>query len=202
MKLYYAPGTCALACWISLRWAGAEFDVAKADFASAEFRRVNPLAAVPALDLDGERAMTQCSAILDWIAGHYPEARLGHDGSEQDHFRFAETMAFLTGDFHPAFWPYFTPQRYTTDASSEALDKVRAASAPRIDRVMTHLDRLIGEGRHVHGDQRSVADAYAYAMARWTRPMAKSWKHYPGISRLFGWMEEDADVREVLELSA
>ena len=25
MKLYYAPGTCALACWIALEWANADY---------------------------------------------------------------------------------------------------------------------------------------------------------------------------------
>ena len=29
MKLYYAPGTCAVACWIALEWAGADYEVEK-----------------------------------------------------------------------------------------------------------------------------------------------------------------------------
>ena len=29
MKLYYAPGTCSLACWIALEWAGADYEVEK-----------------------------------------------------------------------------------------------------------------------------------------------------------------------------
>ena len=31
MKLYFAPGTCALACWIALEWAGADYEVEKVD---------------------------------------------------------------------------------------------------------------------------------------------------------------------------
>lgn len=202
MKLYYAPGTCALACWIALKWADAEFEAVKADYASAEFKRINPLAMVPALDIGGERAMTQNDAILAYIAERYPDAVLGPEDSLQGRFEFGETMSFLTGDFHPAFWPFFSPQRYTTDPAPSALEHVRAASFPRIDRVMQHLDRVIGNGEHVYRDRRTVADAYAFVMARWTAKLSKTWKDYPGVARLFGWMDEDPDVRDVLRLSA
>lgn len=201
MKLYYAPGTCAVACWISLKWAGAEFEAVKADYASAEFKRVNPLAMVPALDIGGPRAMTQADAILAYIAERYPDASLGADDDIIGRFEFSETMSFLTGDFHPAFWPFFTPQRYTTDRDPDALEKVRTASHARIDRVMQHLDRVIGESEHLYRDRRTVADAYAYVMARWTARLPKTWRDYPNVARFFSRMEADADVSEVLNLS-
>lgn len=202
MKLYYSPGTCALACWIALRWAGSEFEVEKVNYASAEFRRVNPLAQVPALDLGGPRAMTQADAILTHIADTHPMARLGADDDVMGRFEFAETMSFLTGDFHPAFWPLFVPQRFTTDSAPEALDHVVKASHARIDRVMTYLDGLISPGGHVYRDRRTVADAYAFVMARWSAKVPKTWKDYPNVTRLFEAMNADADVTEVLRLSA
>lgn len=201
MKLYYAPGTCAVACWIALKWADADFDVVRADYASEEFQHVNPLAMVPALDIGGSRAMTQADAILTYIAERYPAARLGPDDDSQGRFEFSETMSFLTGDFHPAFWPFFTPQRFTTDKTKQALDNVRIASHDRIDRVMLHLERLIGEGEHVYRGRRTVADAYAYIMARWTGKLPKTWKTYPNIARFFGRMNADPVVQDVLRLS-
>ena len=50
MKLYYAPGTCAVACWIALEWAGADYEVEKVQLGTDEYRKINPLGAVPALD--------------------------------------------------------------------------------------------------------------------------------------------------------
>lgn len=202
MKLYYAPGTCALAPWIALRWAGADFEPVKVDYASAEFRRVNPLSQVPALDLGGPRAMTQADAILGYIAETHPAARLGADDDATGRFEFAETMAFLTGDFHPAFWPLFAPQRFTADPSPEAQEQVKKAAEGRVDRVMAHLDALIGADGHVYRDRRTVADAYAFVMARWSGKVAKTWKNYPNVVRLFEWMNDDADVKDVLRLSA
>ena len=202
MKLYYAPGTCAVACWIALEWAGTDFEAIKADFASPEFQRVNPLAQVPALDIGGPRAMTQANAILTYIADTHPAAKLGAASSDpQDQFEFNETMAFLTGDFHPAFWPYFAPQRYTTERTPQALDIIRTASHARIDRVMQHLDRLIGDSVHVHQGRRTVADAYAYIMTRWTAKLPKTWQDYPNVARFFAAMEQDAQVQEVMRQS-
>lgn len=201
MKLYYAPGTCAVACWIALRWADAEFEVSKADYGSAEFRRVNPLVMVPALDIGGPRAMTQADAILNYIADCYPAARLGAGNSLLGRFEFNETMSFLSGDFHPAFWPYFTPQRFTTDLSEASLANVRTASYARIDRVMQHLDRLIGDSAHVHDNRRTVADAYAYVMVRWTSKQPRSWKNYANIARFYERMEKDSAVSDVMSLS-
>ncbi len=201
MKLYYAPGTCALSCWIALKWAGADFEPVKADFTSDDFKRVNPLGAVPALDIGSGRALAQAGAILNYIADLYPDAKLGPTNDINNRFTFNETMFFLTGDFHPAFWPFFFAQRYTTDTSKSALDQVREASYARIDRVMDHLDGLIGDTEHVYDNRRTVADAYAFVMARWTSKMPKSWKDYPNVSRLFASLNDDADVQEVLRLS-
>lgn len=202
MKLYYAPGTCAVACWISLEWAGGDFEVVRADYASEEFQRVNPLAMVPALDIGASRVMTQADAILGYIAGLYPDANLGADGGLHAEFEFSETLAFLTGDFHPAFWPFFSPQRFTQDHSQASLESVRTASHARIDRVMAHLDQLIGDSVHVYRDRRTVADAYAYVMARWTAKLPKSWKDYPNIARFFAHMESDPTVRKIIDASA
>lgn len=202
MRLFYAPGTCALAPWIALRWTGAEFEAVKVDYASADFKRVNPLAQVPALDLGGPRAMTQADAILTHIAESHPAARLGPDAEVMGRFEFAETMSFLTGDFHPAFWPLFAPQRFTADHSQQSLDQVKKAAEGRINRVMQYLDSLIGADGHVYRDRRTVADAYAFVMARWSAKVPKTWKDYPNVVRLFDWMNRDADVREVLRLSA
>lgn len=201
MKLYYSPGTCSLACWIALRWTNADFEVEKVDYASAEFKRINPLAQVPALYLGGERAHTQVHAILDYILETHPDADLGADDDALARLEFGEAMSFLTGDFHPAFWPMFGPQRYTVATSAEARNDVVTASFARIDRVMTYLDGLIGDKNHVYRDKRTVADAYAFIMARWSAKTPKPWSDYPNIARLFAWMNADADVAEVLRLS-
>lgn len=200
-KLYYAPGTCALACWISLEWAGAEYEVEKVDYSSPDFKKINPLGAVPALDIGYTRALTQAGAILNYISEKFSNNELGADEGDVDNFIFNETMLFLTGDFHPAFWPLFFPSRYTTDSSEEALNRVKEASFARIDRALTHLDSLIGDTNHVYKNKRTIADAYAFVMSRWSEYTPKSWREYPNLSRFMESMMQDETVKKVLELS-
>lgn len=201
MKLYYAPGTCALACWIALEWAGADYTVEKVDPKSEAYRRINPLGMVPALDIGGPRAMTQADAILQYVAEKYPHRHLGVDGDPEQRFAFVETMAFLTGDFHPAFWPFFSPQRYTLREDEAALKDVREASHARIDRVLTHLDGLIGGAEHVYQDRRTVADPYAFVMVRWSERLPRTWRDYANVARFMTVMQADPAVERVLALS-
>lgn len=205
MKLYYAPGTCALACWISLEWANAEYSVEKVKLGSEEYKKVNPLGMVPALDINDERAITQVGAILKYISNKYPESNLGSEEGIENEFKFDEIMAFLTGDFHPAFWPFFVPFRYTTSKKTTDLDDVRQASFEKLDKVMNYLDSVIGNTLHIYANKRSVADAYAFVMIKWTEKFdkfgAKTWKEYKNISRFMENMLEDASVKKVLELS-
>ncbi|MDG3141858.1 glutathione S-transferase family protein [Streptococcus suis] len=199
MKLYYAPGTCALACWIALEWAGADYSVEKVNPRSEDYKKINPLAMVPALEIGLSRPMTQADAILQYIAEKYPESDLGSAEGIENQFEFNETMSFLTGDFHPAFWPMFVPFRYTVSKKSSDLDNVREASYQLIDKVMTHLDHLIGDKDHVYQNKRSVADAYAFVMALWSEKTPKTWKDYPHLSVFMEKMMADPVVQTVLE---
>lgn len=202
MKLYYAPGTCALACWIALEWAGADYEAVRADYASAEYKRINPLGAVPALDIGGSRAMTQASAILQYIAARHPDAQIGANEGLENAFEMNETLSFLASDLHPAFWPFFMPQRYSTDESDAARQATKEASYALIDRAMQHLDKLIAAGGgHVYQGKRSIADAYAYVMVRWTTLIPKTWKEYPNVAAFMQRMEQDAAVQKVLAQS-
>jgi len=201
MKLYYAPGTCALACWIALEWANADYEVQKVDYADPEYKKINPLGMVPALDIGGSRAMTQANAILQYIADSHPAAQLGAEDGLEAQFEFNETMAFLTGDFHPAYWPMFSPNRYTSDKTPAAHTAVREAAYTRIDRVMAFLDGLIGERGHVYRGKRSVADAYAFVMARWSVKTPKPYSEYPHLAAFMQCMNEDEAVKRVLAAS-
>ncbi len=124
MKLYYAPGTCALACWTALAWANADFETQKVDPHEDSYKKINPLGVVSALAIDeSDKILTQANAILQYIIDRFPNADLGANDGLLNNFEFNETMAFLTGDFHPAFWPWFTPHRFTTSDSDTAPNK-------------------------------------------------------------------------------
>lgn len=198
MKLYYAPGTCAVAVWISLEWMGADYEVEKVVLGSDEYKKINPMGAVPALDTGDGKIKTQAAAILQYLAEKYPEARLGPDDSLEDRFIFNELAAFITGDYHPAFWPMFGPDEFTVSEDEKELENVKDAAFKTIDTVASHLDSLLEGKDHVYKDKRTVLDAYAFVMSRWLKNTPKSWTEYPNLKRFMNKMNEDPVVKKVL----
>src|SRR3981081_2752597 len=94
-KLYYAPGTCALASHIALEEAGATYTTERVDFKSnqpnsAEYLAVNARGRVPALVTD-RCILTETPAMLAFIAQSFPQAKLA---PLEDAFAFAQAQAF------------------------------------------------------------------------------------------------------------
>jgi glutathione S-transferase len=80
LKLFYAPGTCALASHIALEEAGAEYEAVRLDFRTGEQRQpdylaINSKGRVPALVTD-EGVLTETPAILVYVAQRFPGAQL------------------------------------------------------------------------------------------------------------------------------
>ena len=94
-KLYYAPGTCALASHIALEEAGADYSAVRLDFKSnqqqsPEYLKVNPKGRVPALETD-KGVLTETPAILAYVAQTFPQAKLA---PTDDAFAFAQMQSF------------------------------------------------------------------------------------------------------------
>ena len=199
MKLYYAPGTCALAPHIALEWTGAFYVAEPVELGSDDYLKINPLGMVPALKDGDHRIMTQADAILKYIETKFPDADLDVAKDPISQFELDEALAFLTGDFHPAFWPFFVPDRFTVSTEEAAQNDVREAAYARIDRVMNHLEMLLKNGTHLVGGKRTIADPYAFAMTRWTAHTPKPWQEYPAVKRFMDVMLEDNGVQNAMK---
>ena len=198
MRLFYFPGSCALAPHIALEWVGADFEAVRVAKGDADLLAVNPLGVVPALERNG-RIHTQADAILHLIADLYPDAGLGGDGTPEGNYALNEWMAFLTGDLHPAFFPFFNTARYTTDGSKAALAAVKSAAQARVAHYYEHLEAHLDGRDYLVGDGRSIADAYAIPMLRWGRLLDKPLAEYPVLNAYLERFESDAGVRKALE---
>src|SRR5712672_2705288 len=94
-KLYYAPGTCALASHIALEEAGASYTAERLDFknsqqTSPQYLAINPKGRVPAMVTD-RGTLTETPAILAYIAQVASSARLA---PLEDFFAFGRMQAF------------------------------------------------------------------------------------------------------------
>src|SRR5256885_7042699 len=82
-KLYYAPGTCALASHIALEEAGASYTAERLDFKNGQqttpqYLAINPKGRVPGPGAD-RGTLTQTPAILAHVPPSFPQAKLVPD---------------------------------------------------------------------------------------------------------------------------
>lgn len=204
MKLYYAPRACSLAPIILAEWLELPLDLERVDLRAPapKYLEVNPLAAVPALDLDDGRHMTQVDAILQYFCALVPGSGLDGGKAILDRFEVHRWIAFLTGDFHPPFNVWFIPGRYTTDHSDAALAAVKNSAALRIRRVAGLLDEQVGGSGHIALDRRTLLDAYAYAMVRWLDRLEGGLNAYPNLARVMDNLSQDSGVQSALAKEA
>ena len=169
--LYYAPGACSLSVHIVLEWLGEPYRAVRVDPSDPAYRKLNPAGQVPALELDGGEILTQCSAILGYLSHTHPDAGLSGDPSPLGQARLGRWSAFFTGDVHPAFFPVFMPQRYTTADDDASLDHVREAGMGLVRKRLDLLEAQLAGRDHIVGDTRTYVDAYSVPMIRWASAM-------------------------------
>jgi glutathione S-transferase len=95
LKLFYSPGSCALASHIALEEAGADYQAVRVNFADNEQRKpeylkVNPKGRVPALVTE-HGILTETPAILVYISQTHREAALA---PLDDPFALARMQSF------------------------------------------------------------------------------------------------------------
>jgi glutathione S-transferase len=199
MKLYYSPGACSLAPMILAEWLFIKFDIQKVDLRNPGpyFLKINPIGSVPLLQMNNGDYKNQVDAILQYFCALNPEGKLvGKDLFEW--FELDRWVAFLTGDFHPAFYPWFCPGCFTTAEDDDSIGAVRVAAVKRISRVAKVLEDQVGTTHHIVFNRRTLLDAYAYSMVRWIKQLDDGLEPYPNLQRFMDHMSKDYGVQQAL----
>lgn len=169
LKLFYTPGTCALASRIALEEAGAPYEIARVNFAenqqrSEDYLRINPKGRVPALVTD-KGILTETPAILIYIAQAFPAAGLA---MLDDAYEFARLQAFnsyIASTVHVNHANGRRGARWANEQSS--FDDMKAKVAETMLSSMRMIELDFFEGPWVMGEQYTVADPYLFTMAGW-----------------------------------
>lgn len=198
-KLYYAPGACSLAVHIALEWIGRPYEAIRSKPGDPEYLRINPAGAVPALDIGTDVPLTQCAAILHFLARRFPDAELDVGSNLERTAEMERWASFLTGDLHPAFFPIFMPKRYTTAADEQSLAKVREAAVVLVRKKLSLLDKQLEGRKYVLGSKRTFVDAYTVPMINWaSSAVPGGLADYPDLRRHHGHMLADAAVQRAM----
>ncbi|WP_029372312.1 glutathione S-transferase family protein [Paracoccus sp. TRP] len=196
--LFYHAGACSLAPHIVLEWTGTPYEAVAVEFGSPELLAVNPAGAVPVLREDDGWTLTQAGAILHHLVRKHPQADLGGGDDLHASAEFDRWSSFFTGDLHPAFFPVFTPRRYTTSREQADHDAVQEAGRKLVRKRLAQLDAHL-EGREWVLDRRSAIDAYAFPMLRWAmKVLPEGISGWANVQALHDRIAADPAVQTVL----
>jgi glutathione S-transferase len=177
MKLYYTPGACSLAPHFVLAELGMEYQLVHVDLRSkaipgGDFLSVSPKGYVPALQLSNGEVLTECTAILQYLAEKKPESNLLPPQGQFSRYRCLEWLNYIATELHKGFGPLWDPTS-TADAQKAAKDRL-SKRLGLVEQALQNQDYLLGT-------QYSIADAYLFTVLSWSHYVKFDLSPWPKI---------------------
>jgi glutathione S-transferase len=200
MKLYYAPGACSLAAHIVACEAGIALELERVDLGTsphrtetgADFSAINPKGYVPALRLDDGQLLTEGPAIVQYLADRTPQSGLAPAAGTLERYRLQEWLSFIGTELHKMFSPWLFHPEYGMQAAEAA----RAKIAERL----AFLDAHLALHPYLLGPSFTAADAYAFTIVGWVRPMRIDLARFAHLQRYMDRIAARPKVQEAMRL--
>jgi glutathione S-transferase len=158
-----------------------------------DFHEISSKGAVPVLVLENGERLTECAAVLQYIADLKPERGLAPRPGDVDRYRLQEWLSFVGTEIHKAFlFPTFW---YKDDGS---LAKPRARIVQTLSVPAAHLK----DREFLVGDRFTVADAHLAWALLLLRPAGVDVKQWPTLAAYLERMQARPAVREAIATEA
>jgi glutathione S-transferase len=170
IRLYYRPGTAAMAPHAALLAAGEDVELVNVErdgdsFDPPDYLELNPMGVVPTL-MEDDLVVTEAAAIVAYVADSRPEAGLAPERGTRERARFDELLAFMSTTPQQAMLRVIYPERYTTGPDAAG---VREAAAAAVDGHLEWLQSVLADQPYLLGDEVSAVDFYLFMVIRWAR---------------------------------
>jgi glutathione S-transferase len=179
MKLYYSAGACSLSPHIVLLEAGLAYTLVKTDLKTkktdggVDYLTINSKGAVPALQLDDGRVLTEGPAVVQYLADLKPESGLAPRAGTFERYQLMEILNYITSEVHKTFGPLFNPL-----SSAE----MKEASVTALGKRFDWLAGFLGKKDFLLGNSFTVADAYLFTILNWTRIVKIDLAKWPALA--------------------
>jgi glutathione S-transferase len=201
-KLYYSPGSAALAPHIVLEEIGAAYEALRIDFGtgqqrSAEYLAINPKGRVPSLVTD-RGVLTEVPAILAFLAQTNSQAGLA---PLDDPFAFARAQAFncyICATVHVAHAHGPRGSRWADDPAAQEAMKRKVPES--MGQVFALIEDGMLAGPWVLGEAYSTCDSYLFTASRWLERDGVDLTRLPRVLAHRARMLERPAVQRVLQL--
>jgi glutathione S-transferase len=165
MNLYYFSGACSLSPHIVALEAGVPVTLVKINSktkkteSGADYLAVNSKGAVPALQLDDGRVLTEGPAIVQYLADLKPESGLAPRAGSFERYQLMEILNYITSEVHKGFSPLFNP-KISADW--------KASATANLEKKFDWLSGFLKDKNFLMGNTFTVADAYLFTVLNWT----------------------------------
>jgi glutathione S-transferase len=127
---------------------------------------------VPLLELDDGTRLREGPAIVQYIADQVPTKNLAPANGTLPRYRLQEWLTFIGTEIHKTFSPLF---------NAAMPDEGKKISRDRIAKRFEFLNGELAGKQYLMGDHFTVADAYLYAVTRWSKPLQIDLAPYPNL---------------------
>jgi glutathione S-transferase len=196
--LYYAPNTCALAPYITLTEAGADFEVRplntrKRQNFSPEYLKINPKHKVPTLVVDGKN-LTENVAIHQWVHRTFPDAKI-LPADPWDQLQAISLLAWCASGIHPYVSRINNPSK-VCDVTGTADSVVKIATDGLFENFRI-ADNMLA-GREHFFDHFTAPDAHFFWCCRRSTQLGVDISGFPNVEAHFNRMLERPSVKKLL----
>ncbi|MGC4077219.1 MAG: glutathione transferase GstA [Rubrivivax sp.] len=180
MKLYYSPGACSLSPHIVLLESGLAFHAVMASTKThrladgTDYYTINPKGYVPLLELDSGERLSEGPAIVQWIADQVPEKKLAPPAGTMARYRLVEWLNFISTELHKGFSPLFTPGMP---------EEAKALFRSKLGDRFAYVDAALADQPFLLGEDFSVADAYLFVVAGWSKHVGVDLSRFAHLAR-------------------
>lgn len=200
MKLFYKKGACSLVCRIVINEIGVAASYESVDLASKitgsgeNFLMINPKGAVPVLQLDSGKILTENAVILQYLADTYKVLRLLPAVGDFERYEVLEWVNYITTEVHKSFSPLFNPA-----ISAELKSNL---FIPVIEKKFAFLNDHLKDRDYLMGEHFMLPDAYLFVMLLWAMAMKIDLKQWPHLSRYLHTLQQRPSIQESLKQEA
>ncbi len=168
----YTTESTSLIPRIALEEIGVDYKVIEVELEPAPpdwYLAINPHGKLPSLierreDWAREAVVYPSSAILLYLANIHPEAAL-FPATEREKGHGYRTMFDMAEMLQSAFMMFFYPERFST--MEDDVPDIQRKAVEWLSRYWERINKSLGEGPYLVGNQYSICDIYLYVLARW-----------------------------------
>jgi glutathione S-transferase len=167
----------------------------------ARFAMLNPLKSVPVLELEDGTIITQCIAILEYLADQFPQYNLLGKIGSKERIDVIKWLSFIATDLHKSFSPLFQLEQISV-GNAVTQQNIRNWALANVNKYFTILNNHLADKSYLAAERFSVADAYLFVVYQWTKYTGVSTQNYPNLSNYIERIAKRNSIKSALQHEA